>query len=347
MANDLENLLIPRHLEKGGTIGIVAPSSGLAGLFPHRTEQGVRMLEEMGFKVVVAPHARECEGWASSTPENRAADLNAMFASKDIDLILCTIGGNHANQIVKLIDFDLVKKNPKIFLGYSDITVLHYALASQAGLRTYYGPCLISEFAEFPKMLPYTRSWFEKVLMDDRPAEKIEAPQEWTNEFLDWFAKKDLERPRAMQPHQGYEWWRQGKAAAPIWGGAIPSINHMAGTKYWVDPAGTIFFIDIPEGGPGQRMAQSDIDAYLADLDNLGVFTSIAGLVIGRPYQYGEEETKILKAMIERYTKGADYPILYNAAIGHTAPIITVPLGARALIDSAANTFAFEQKGVI
>lgn len=343
----LENLVIPERLNPGDTIGIISPSSGLAGLFPHRTEQGVRTLEKMGFRVIFASHARDCEGWASSTPEHRAQDIHDMFAANDVKLILSAIGGNHANQILKHLDFDLIKKNPKIFIGYSDITVLHYALASQANLRTYYGPCLISEFGEYPQILPYTKSWFQKVLMDQNPADKIEPPAEWTDEFLDWFAKKDIERPRAMQTHYGYEWWREGNASGPIWGGAIPSMNHLAGTKYWLDPAGTIFVIDIPEGAPGEPMAQSDIDSYLADLDNLGVFKNISGLVIGRPYRYGEGEIKILKEMIERYAEGTTYPILYNAPIGHTAPIITIPLGAPVLLDATTNTFSLQEGGVM
>lgn len=257
----LESLVIPERLCSGDTIGIISPSSGLAGLFPHRTEQGTHMLEEMGFRVVFAAHARDCDGWASSSPESRARDIHEMFADSEVKLILSSIGGNHANQVLKHLDFDLIRKNPKIFVGYSDITVLHYALASRANLRTYYGPCLVSEFGEYPQILPYTKSWFQKVLMDENPAYRIDPPAEWTDEFLDWFAKEDVGRPRATQAHQGYEWWRTGTANGPIWGGAIPSINHLAGTKYWVDPEGSIFFIDIPEGAPGQRMAQSDIDS--------------------------------------------------------------------------------------
>ncbi len=344
--NRLKNLIVPKSLRLGDTIGVVSPSSGLAGLFPHRTEQGVRMLEQMGFRVVFAPHSREHDGWASSSPENRAQDIHDMFAAHEVRLVLSAIGGNHANQVLKHLDFDLIRKNPKIFVGYSDITVLHYAFASQANLRTYYGPCLISEFGEYPNVLGYTESWFKKVLMQTNLEEEVQPPAEWTDEFLDWFSKKDTERPRTMQAHHGYEWWRTGTATGPLWGGAIPSINHLAGTKYWVDPTDTIFFIDIPEGAPGAPMAQSEIDSFLADLDNLGVFASIAALVIGRPYRYGESETKTLKMMIERYTGKYSYPILYNAPIGHTAPIMTVPLGVRSFLESETNTFELKEKGV-
>jgi muramoyltetrapeptide carboxypeptidase len=215
MSNTLDSLIIPRKLEPGDTIGIVSPSAGLAGLFPHRTESGVQMLKDMGFNVVFSKHALEYENWVSSSAENRAQDVHDMFADDTVRAIICGIGGNHANQVLKHLDFDLIRQNPKIFIGYSDITVLHHAFAAQAGLRTYYGPCLVSEFGEYPQIMLYTKEWFEKVLMRSDQIGSVQAPAEWTDEFLDWFAKKDLERPRTMQQHSGYIWWREGKASEP------------------------------------------------------------------------------------------------------------------------------------
>lgn len=346
MNDALEKLISPRRLATGGTIGIVAPSSGLAELFPHRIEKGVQMLEQMGFKVLFSEHARERDDWTSATAIERADDLNSMFASPEVDMILATIGGNHANQILKYLDYDLIKKNPKIFIGYSDITVLHYAIAKKAGLRTFYGPCLISEFGEFPEILQYTRTHFENALMHTEPIGRVEPSEHWTDEFLDWFQKKDLERPRELLNNEGYEWWREGRAEGSIWGGAIPSINHLAGTDYWINPADSILFIDIPEGNPGKPFSQSELDSFLADLDNLGIFASITGLIIGRPYQYGENEKDILKALIGSYTREYDYPILYNTNIGHAAPIITIPLGVRVVLDSLENRFEITESGV-
>src|SRR3989338_9442912 len=335
----------PRPLKKGDTICIVSPSAGLAELFPHRVEHGIGILKSLGFNIVIAPHALERSGWVSSSAHERADDLHRMFADKNIKAVMCTVGGNHANQILKYLDFDLIKRNPKIFIGYSDITILHYAFAQKAYLRTFYGPCLISEFGEYPKVFPYTLEYFKKALMDLRPIGPILSSDIWTDEFLDWFEKKDVERPRISHAHKGYEWWRQGSATGPIFGGSIPTINHLAGTDYWVDPRGTIFFIDIPEGAPGQPFPQSDLDAFLADLDNLNIFKQINGLIIGRPYQYGDEENTKLKKMIFSYTSGCNYPILYNTNIGHTTPIVTIPMGAATQIDSNNNLFEITESG--
>src|SRR6056297_1195005 len=190
------NLTKPKKLKKGDTIGIVAPSSGLAGLFKHRTKKGKKCLEKMGFKVKFSPHSKKINGYVSANREKRVSDIHQMFKNKNIDAILTTIGGNHANQLLQDIDYSIIKENPKPFIGYSDITVLHFAFLTQANLQTFYGPCLISEFGENPDILDYTKDYFQKALMSKKPIGKIKPSKKWTDEFLDWAQKKDLQRPR-------------------------------------------------------------------------------------------------------------------------------------------------------
>jgi muramoyltetrapeptide carboxypeptidase len=339
-------LISPGCLPSGGTIGIVSPSAGLAELFPHRLERGIMTIKRMGYRAVVAPHARERSNWVSASSKDRAGDLHAMFDDPDINAIACMIGGNHSNQILKYLDFRLIRRNPKIFIGYSDITILHHALAAKAGLRTFYGPCIMSEFGEVPDMLPYTKEWFLRAVTSSSPLGAVPPSDAWTDEFLDWGTKRDLTRPRTLHPSSGYEWWREGKAEAPVWGGAIPTITYAAGTDAWMNPAGMIYFIDLPEGDPGKAYAQSWVDAALANLDNLGVFASICGLIIGRPYAYDDEKTQILKQIIMTYTEPYDYPILYNANIGHASPIITLPLGVTVRLDSDRDAFEIMEAGV-
>lgn len=340
-------LINPPLLQSGATIGIVSPSAGLAPLFPQRIETAQKQLEQLGFRVKYAPHALQNAGYVSASAQERAADLMAMFLDPEVSLIIASIGGNHSNQILRHLDFAVIAAHPKIFIGYSDITVLHYALATQAKLRTFYGPTVMPEFGEFPAILPYTLAAFQKALMRAEPIGAVAASDEWTDEFLNWATKEDLTRPRQLRPNDGYVWWRSGTAQGALVGGAVPSVNHLAGTQYWIDPTQKIFFMDLPEGdAPGKPLAQSALDSYLADLDNLGVFAGIGGLVVGRPYAYDSAMTQKLKEMILGYAKDTTYPILFNADIGHTAPIMTVPFGAMALLDSSANRFAIIEAGV-
>ncbi len=341
------NLHSPRRLRVGDTIGVVAPSAGNANIFPHRVEQGKQALERLGYKVKFATHALESQSYVSASPEQRAADIHELFVDPEVAAIMCTIGGNHANQILPYLDYALIAQHPKIFIGYSDITVLHYALAAKASLRTFYGPCLMTQFGEHPAPLPFTLEYFARVLVEASPTVNIEASRDWTTEILDWTQKQDLERPRTLLPSMGYTWLREGTAQGKIIGGCVPSMNHLAGTEYWIDPAGGIFFIDIPEGHEfGQGLPISDLDSFLADLDNLGIFSRIKGLVIGRPYNYSAEQRSELTRLIKYYTRSTTYPILLDVNLGHTDPIVTLPLGVQATLNSKENKFSLEEPGV-
>lgn len=331
---------IPPKLKKGDTIGIVAPSAGNAFYFPHRVENAIKYLKSCGYDVILASGAMKNRDYVSNNPFDRASDINSMFLDKNVDAIMCTIGGNHSNQLLKYIDFGVIKNNPKIFIGYSDISVLHYAFIKKGNLQTYYGPCIMTQFGEYPEILNYTYEYFNKILTEDNKEIKVNASEYWTSEILDWTNKSDLERPRKLEKSNGYEWIKTGNAKAKIIGGCVPSINHTLGTEFWIDPTDNIFFIDIPEGHSfGKGLPISDLDSYMTDLDNAGVFSSIKGLIVGRPYNYTEDQVSICKKLIKYYTDKYNYPVLFNANIGHSDPIITIPLMSTVCLNSNKNEF--------
>jgi muramoyltetrapeptide carboxypeptidase len=341
-------LIKPNKLEKGDTIGIISPSSPLAGLVPHRVERGIKMIEHLGFKVVIAPHALNVRDYVSGTPKERADDINLFFADKNIKAIFSFIGGNHSNQILEYLDFELIKSNPKIFLGYSDVTVLHFSLLTQSNLVTFYGPAVLTQFAENPKMFDYTTSYLLKALFADEPIGKIIQSQEWTDETLDWFQKEDNTRKRKTYKNDGWYWIKNGSAKGKILGGCITSMMHVIGTKYCPDFQDSILFWEIPEGEDFSKgESVSAIDAHLTDLKNYGVFDSIKGMIIGRPFGYNEETKNKLIEIIKNQTNDYDFPILFGVDIGHTDPMITVPIGVEVKIDSSTNTFEFIEKGIM
>lgn len=336
------SLIVPKKLKKGDTVGLISPSAGLAPFAMHRIDKAVQTLRELGYKIKISKHALKNADYVSASLEERLEDIHSMFKNPQIKMIMCTIGGNHSNQLIKYLDYNLIKENPKIFIGYSDITVLHFAIQSQTNLATYYGPCAMTQFGEYPKILNYTLEYFNKALMQNQfiDAYEVKPSKIWTDEVLNWFEKGDLERARQCNKNKGHEWMLAGKAKGKIIGGSIPSINHLAGTKYWLDPKDKIYFIDIPEShNIDKGLPLSDIDSYFADLDNLGLFNSIKGLIIGRPYRYTKEESIRLKDVILKYAGKKKCPILFNANIGHVDPIITLQYGALVELDSASNKF--------
>lgn len=123
------------------------------------------MLQDLWFKVKICKNALKITGHTADSPKERAEDINNFFKDKEIKAIICFIGGNHSNQVLKYLDFNLIKRNPKIFIGYSDITVLHFAFYTQANLITFYGPAVLAQFAENPRILPYTEEYFKKAVI--------------------------------------------------------------------------------------------------------------------------------------------------------------------------------------
>jgi muramoyltetrapeptide carboxypeptidase len=122
-------------------------------------------------------------------------DLHQAFLDDEVSVVLAGIGGNHSNQLLPLLDYDLIQAHPKVFQGYSDITVLSWALTKHAGLATFYGPALISELGEFPNVFPYTDHYLRAAWFDDQPI-SYEQSDTWTDDLLDWNMQADLTRPR-------------------------------------------------------------------------------------------------------------------------------------------------------
>jgi len=332
---------IPEKLKIGDTIGIVSPSSCLGGLVQRRFYQGIKKLEELGFRVLVGEHALDVTGYTAGSAKERASDIMDFFRNPEVNAIICSIGGFHSNELLKELDFDVIKENPKIFLGYSDATVLHFAFHTQCDLVTYYGPSVMNQLADNTAINDYSMEYFKKALMQEGEIGEVEPAAIWSDELLNWFGDEDLHKEQKQNENTGYEWLKPGKAEGAILGGCIESMLHLRGTKYWPSFEKKIFFWEIAERSEDISRGKevSIIDSYLTDLELSGVFSQINGMVIGRPYGYTEEETEQLKKVILRKTEDYSFPILFNVNIGHADPIITVPLGAEVKLDSEKNLF--------
>ena len=340
-------MIKPGKLQRGDLIGVISPSAPLAGLVPHRTEAGVKMLERMGFRVKVGANALKATRYTAGSAQERAADLNGMFNDPEVRGVICFIGGNHSNQLLEYVDFDLIRKNPKAFVGYSDATVLHCAIGKKADLMTFYGPAVLTQFADNPAINGYTLEYFEKALMSGEPIGQVAPSAEWTDETLDWFSGEDRKRPRKMKPNPGWKWLVKGSAEGPIMGGCVTSLLHLRGTEYRPDFSGSIFFWEIPESSGDFRKGETigEIDTALTDLKLCGWFKDIKGMIIGRPFAYSEADSEELGLVIMGHFADLGIPILFGVNIGHCDPIITVPLGAKVKMDSQDDSFVFLESG--
>lgn len=318
-------------------------------MFPHRVDMGIRQLEALGFGVKIATHALSHTGFVSDTPEHRAEDIHEMFRDPDVKAIVSAIGGDHSCHLLPLLDFDLIRRNPKIFMGYSDITVLNVAIWQATGLVTFNGPALLTDFAEYPSMFPYTRDHMLKVLCEARAAGLVEQSPSWTEEFLDWEVKADLARPRELLPSPGWTWLKAGMRGAvegPLIGGCIESLEHLRGTRFWPgmeDWQGAIFFFETSEDKPPPER----VDGILMDYENMGVLEQLGGMLVGRPRLYSDQEKSQLREIVLERTRQYDFPVVTDMDFGHTAPQITLPLGCRARIDVEECRFEIVEAAVI
>jgi muramoyltetrapeptide carboxypeptidase len=320
----------PPRVEPGTAVAIVSPSFPAVARFPHRVERGSAYLESLGPRVRLMPNAGRADGWASASPEERAADIHAAFRDDEVAVVLAAIGGNHSNQLLPQLDYDLIGSRPKVFQGYSDVTVLHWALLRRAGLRTFHGPALVPELGEYPEVLPYTDRYLRAAWLGEETVAFEPAP-EWTDELLDWNTKQDSTRPRRMKPGSGWVVIRGGRAEGPLLGGCLEAICwHLKGSAACVEPEGAILFLEISEETP----SPAHVDAYLADLEQLGVRERAAGLLFGRPPHYDAERARMLLEVVAERTASVGIPALGNVDLGHTDPMVTLCLGARARLDA-------------
>lgn len=333
----------PQMLRPGDKIGIISPSWCGPAVVPHRVENGRRFLESLGYEVVLAPHATgRYRGYLSGTPQDRAADLHAMFADPSVKAIITAIGGDHSCQMLPYIDWELIRRNPKIHCGFSDVTVLNVAIHAKTGLVTFNGPALMVDFAEYPKPFGYMLDSFQRTLCLAEAPGIIEPAPEWAEESLNWATQADLTRPRAMTPSEGWVWLREGKAAGPLIGGCLESMQHLRGTPYWPSWDGAVFFWETSEDRP----SPSTIDSILADYENMGVLEKLCGMIVGRSRSYPPEWRQQLREVILERTARFHFPVITEMDFGHTAPQFTLPLGARAEIDTAARRFAITEAAV-
>lgn len=319
----------PRRLARGNTIGVVSPSSPVAAACPRRLRRGLEEFERRGFQVRLGAHATKATGHTAGSPADRLHDLHAMVTDPAVSAIVSTIGGFSSHQLLEDLDFDLFRRHPKVLMGYSDITALLVAIHARTGLVTMLGPAVMPQFGEFGGVHPYTWANFERVVMrPEAPGELTPAPQ-WIYEHLRWEQEDD--RPRRAVPNPGPRTLRPGRAEGPILAGNAGTLLLLAGTPYWPNVDGVILCLEEDEDE-----SPATIDRMLTQLRQMGVYERIDGLVLGRFHpQVGFSAEDSLEAMVLESTRGYTFPVVVDLDFGHTDPMVTLPLGVRALLDAA------------
>lgn len=327
----------PPALRKGDTIAFVSPSSRVNTLFARRIQKAASFFQDRGFKTKVIYNETLPSDHLSAI-RLRCSELHSAFSDPEVKAIICTIGGISANELLPHLDYDLIRKNPKVFCGYSDITILHHALFTQCGLMTFYGPAAIPEFGEADGPMEFIANNFFKMVMERVEKQSIPRSATHTLEFKNWLSADEADEPRALIPAPQWKWLKSGKVQGKLYGGCLPSIVQLFGTQYLPDYSGRILLLELPEGDkPGVPFSLDYARSAVADLRNAGILEKVAGMVIGRPYMYDEKMTAAFEKMVVDQSYGLDIPILASVDTGHSDPMLTLPLDAMVSLDSSAE----------
>jgi muramoyltetrapeptide carboxypeptidase LdcA involved in peptidoglycan recycling len=347
--------IIPRALKKGDTVAFVSPSARLNDILPSPLERGRAYIESLGFKVRVFYTALAASDGIAKSIRNRCEELHSAFRDSTITAIICTMGGDHANEMLPFLDYALIKSNPKIFVGYSDTTFLHYAITSRTGLRTFYGPSILTDFSDFPLPMQFTVNHFLHVLTNAEPIGPIPCSPVSSKEHPDFLLGEEAsEKPRETAASPSWRWIRSGRATGQLYGGTVTCVVRLQGTKYapgsW---KGKILFLETSMGEDiTHPYSVTDFRSNLIDLALSGALHDISGMAIGRGYKYDRQMQdeiagivgEIFDVIVPR--EPGELPVVMNVDFGHTSPLLTLPIGALARMDSHADEFVILEPGV-
>jgi muramoyltetrapeptide carboxypeptidase len=311
-------LLKPKKLSKGDLIGVISPASNPDDL--SKIDKGVQYLEKLGYNVEVGKNVGQKRGYLAGDDKQRLDDLHSMFKNKHVKAIINVRGGYGSGRLLDKINFNLIRKNPKIFVGYSDITALQMAMLKKAGLVTFAGPMLAVDF--HGKINSYTEENFWKLLTSTKKIGKLKNPEKESFYVLN-----------------------KGRSEGKLVGGNLALITSLLGTDYQPNFKNAILMVEEIGEVPYR------IDRMFNQLKLAKIFNQVNGIILGRFVDCYEtdtdKETLTLNEIIEDYLADLKMPILYNFKHGHVKQNMTVPFGLNCKLNSSRKFVEITESAVI
>ncbi len=306
----------PSALKKGDVIGLITPASPVADA--SKIDRAVRYLEQLGYRTALGTNVGHTRGYLAGTDEERAADLHAMFADPAIKAILCLRGGYGTPRLLSLLNYRLIARNPKIFAGYSDITVLQLAFWKKCRLVTFHGPMPAVDMAN--GVNPFTEEIFWRILT----------------------SRKKL----GIVPLDGAEptMFHPGKAVGRLLGGNLSLLVSILGTPYQPDFRGSLLFIEEIEEEPYR------VDRMMVQVGNATIGRTCGGVILGQftdcVPKDASKPTLSIDEIIAENALAWGRPFLGNLPFGHIPKMVTLPVGVRARVNAGAKIVEFLESAV-
>lgn len=322
-SNTAAKIIKPKALKEGDTIGIVSPASAIFETEPYQIAK--ESFETMGLKVKFGEFVKNRYGHLAGTDKERAGELNAMFKDKSVDAIIALRGGSGSARILELLDYEAIKANPKIFIGYSDITALHSAIFQKTGLVTFHAPVAVSTWNTFSVS-------HLKAILFDKEHPLLENPKSLGDNLT-----QVSNRTRTIT---------SGTAKGQLLGGNLSVLTGIMGSEYFpIDWSNKILYIE----DVGEKVYA--VDRMMTQLQLGGVFKQIKGFVFGKCTEcdpggsgYG---SLTLEEVLDHYIKPLGIPAFSGAMIGHIDDNSTIPNGIEAEINAEAGTIQLLEAAVI
>ena len=316
------SLIKPRALKRGDLVGLIAPSGATDAAF---VEQRVKNLEAFGFSVKVSKNILATRGNTAGTVSERVADIHDMFNDRNIKGIWAVRGGSGASQLLPAINYGLIRRNPKILVGYSDVTALHLALLRYAGLITFHGPVASADFTD------YAATQLEAVLM--RPRAQTTIYMSAANEIR-----------AATSPEFQLRTIKQGIAEGRLIGGNLSVLAALIGTPYAADIRDAILFLEDVGEAPYR------IDRMLTQLEQSAPLSTVRGVMLGvfsKVVAAANEASLTLQQTLDDHFAALDIPSIVGFSFGHIANQFTIPVGVRARLDTENQTLTLLESAVL
>lgn len=315
-------------LNTGDKICVIAPSRSMAIISNEVKQVAIENFSKLGLNVVFGKNIYEKDEVLSSSVQSRLEDLHEAFDDSSIKGIFTVIGGYNSNQLLSKIDYKLIKKNPKILCGFSDITALSNAIYAKTNLVTYYGPHFSS--LGMKKGIEYTLEYLKKCFFSSSPYE-LKSVDNWSDD--EWYMDQEN---RKFYKNEGYKIINEGSATGTLLGGNLCTFNLLQGTKYFPNIKDSILLME--EDNLLGSTSLVEFDRNLQSVIDCKYFSKVKGILIGRFQIESNITIEQLRKVIQSKKELANIPIIANIDFGHTTPIVTLPIGGNVKIEAKKGT---------
>ena len=344
-------MIKPAHLEKGDTVAIVSLSAGTLGepwAIHKLTIAKERLERDYGLHVKVMPNALKGRQYLYEHPEARASDLMEAFRDREVKAVFNAIGGDDTIRLLPYIDFSVLRDNPKIFTGFSDTTTNHMMMY-KAGLMSYYGASILTNFSEYVKINDYTAAMIRDTLFEPKDILDIPSAPYWYDDEDEkvWWKEENINTLKAYHPEEiGYETVQgSGAVEGELLGGCLDVFIELLGTELWPSREewkGKIMFLETSE----EDMSCDTLSWILRNLAAQGIFDAISGIIVGKPARRSKYEPykEVYRKVVGFEAGHPELPILFNVNFGHAEPIGNLPIGARCRLDADNKTLTLLER---